>query len=150
MHVSDAVLLGDIERLRSAVEGINDILNALVVSTGANTAPTTSSVSDKPRAQVTVGAGRSARQLPASAERSRRGSARQPTSFERDVSGAIHASPRVERRAYTISDVCEAVRVSRSTVYKLISSGRLRTVKVAGRRLITCEALEALLREGAA
>jgi excisionase family DNA binding protein len=35
--------------------------------------------------------------------------------------------------------------LSRSTLYELIKSGRLRAVKVAGRRLIPREALEALL-----
>jgi excisionase family DNA binding protein len=35
--------------------------------------------------------------------------------------------------------------LSRSTLYELIKSGRLRAVKVAGRRLIPRDALEALL-----
>ena len=35
--------------------------------------------------------------------------------------------------------------LSRSTLYELIKNGRLRAVKVAGRRLIPREALEALL-----
>jgi excisionase family DNA binding protein len=35
--------------------------------------------------------------------------------------------------------------LSRSTLYELIKNGRLRAVKVAGRRLIPRDALEALL-----
>jgi excisionase family DNA binding protein len=53
-------------------------------------------------------------------------------------------------RAYGVRDFCKAFGVSRSTVYNLISDGRLRTVKVAGRRLIPADAAEALLHgEGA-
>ena len=43
-------------------------------------------------------------------------------------------------------DVAQAVSgLSRSTLYELIKNGRLRAVKVAGRRLIPRDALEALL-----
>ena len=49
-------------------------------------------------------------------------------------------------RAYTVQAFCKAFGVSRSTVYVLMRSGRLRTVRVAGRRLIPAEAAEALLK----
>jgi excisionase family DNA binding protein len=42
-----------------------------------------------------------------------------------------------------------AYRLSRSTIYKLIAAGTLRTVKIGGRRLIPRDALEALLNEDA-
>ena len=57
-----------------------------------------------------------------------------------------HLSP----RAYGVRDFCKAFGVSRSTVYNLMADGRLRTVRVAGRRLIPADAAEALLRGEAA
>jgi excisionase family DNA binding protein len=53
-------------------------------------------------------------------------------------------------RAYGVRDFCKAFGVSRSTVYNLMADGRLRTVRVAGRRLIPADAAEALLRGEAA
>ena len=52
------------------------------------------------------------------------------------------------RRAYRVNEYCDAFRVSRATVYQLIKKGKLRTVRVAGRRLISVEEAERLLREG--
>ena len=49
------------------------------------------------------------------------------------------------RRAYQINEATVAYRLSRSTLYKLMSAGTLRSVKVGGRRLIPVEALEALI-----
>jgi excisionase family DNA binding protein len=54
-----------------------------------------------------------------------------------------------EKRAYRINEAVAAYRLSRSTLYKLIAAGTLRTVKIGGRRLIPRDALEALLNEGA-
>ncbi len=54
----------------------------------------------------------------------------------------------VERRAFRVAEFCEAYRVSRATTYKLMKAGKLKTVLIAGRRLIPIEAAEALLREG--
>ena len=48
-------------------------------------------------------------------------------------------------RAYGVRDFCKAFGVSRSTVYNLIADGTLRSVRVAGRRLIPADAAEALL-----
>ena len=48
-------------------------------------------------------------------------------------------------RAYRVLDFCKAFGVSRSTAYNLINDGKLRSVLVAGRRLIPADAAEALL-----
>jgi excisionase family DNA binding protein len=53
------------------------------------------------------------------------------------------------RRAYQVNEAVATYRLSRSTLYKLMSDGTLRSVKVGGRRLIPVEALEALIAEGA-
>ena len=55
----------------------------------------------------------------------------------------------IKRRALRINDAAAAYGVGRSTIYKLMSEGKLATVKVAGRRLVPCDNMEALLREGA-
>jgi excisionase family DNA binding protein len=49
------------------------------------------------------------------------------------------------RRAYQVNEAAAAYRLSRSTLYKLIAAGTLRSAKVGGRRLIPVEAIEALL-----
>jgi excisionase family DNA binding protein len=54
-----------------------------------------------------------------------------------------------EKRAYRVNDFCAAHGVSRSTVYKMMKAGTLRTVLVGGRRLIPKDAAEALLNGGA-
>ena len=52
----------------------------------------------------------------------------------------------IERRALRINDAAAAYGVGRSTIYKLISEGKLASVKVSGRRLIPRESMEALLQ----
>ena len=52
-----------------------------------------------------------------------------------------------ERRALRVNDAAFIYGVSRSSIYKLMSEGKLVTVKLAGRRLIPRDNLEALLRE---
>ena len=54
-----------------------------------------------------------------------------------------------ERRAYRVQDFCKIYGLSRSTVYKMMAAGTLRTVYVGGRRLIPADAAEALLDGGA-
>jgi excisionase family DNA binding protein len=54
-----------------------------------------------------------------------------------------------ERRAYTVREFCAAFRVSHSHVYKLFETGRLRSVRVGGKRLIPVEAAQALMNGGA-
>jgi len=55
--------------------------------------------------------------------------------------------PPDSRLAFRINDAAAAVGLSRSTLYKLIAAKKLRTVKVAGRRLIPSAALHALIAE---
>jgi excisionase family DNA binding protein len=54
-----------------------------------------------------------------------------------------------EKIALRVNEVIAAAGISRSTIYKLMSSGQLRTTKIAGRRLILVEDLNALLQAGA-
>lgn len=49
------------------------------------------------------------------------------------------------RRALHINQFCEGYGVSRSTAYRLIGEGKLKTVKVGNRRLVPVDAAEALL-----
>lgn len=48
-------------------------------------------------------------------------------------------------RALTIDDFVKAYRVSRTSAYKLIGTGKLRSVVVSGRRLIPVDSAEELL-----
>lgn len=50
-----------------------------------------------------------------------------------------------ERRAFRVKDAAAVYGWSRSTLYKLMKEGALRTVKVGGRRLIPRDELEALI-----
>jgi len=43
---------------------------------------------------------------------------------------------------YTVGEAAEALRLSRSVIYELIRSGRLRTVKQGRRRLVPVHALD--------
>jgi excisionase family DNA binding protein len=54
-----------------------------------------------------------------------------------------------EKLALRVNDASAAAGISRSTIYKLMSAGELRTTKVGGRRLILREDLEGLLQRGA-
>lgn len=46
----------------------------------------------------------------------------------------------------TIPEVCAMLRVSRWSVYQLINSRRLKTVKIGRRRLVALSAVHAMLR----
>jgi excisionase family DNA binding protein len=50
-------------------------------------------------------------------------------------------------RALGINDACRLYGLGRTTLYALIGTGRLRSAKICGRRLIPVEALEGLLAE---
>lgn len=52
----------------------------------------------------------------------------------------------ISPRVLTVNEFSDAYRIGRTTTYKLINDGTLRTVLVRGRRLIPVEAAEALLR----
>jgi excisionase family DNA binding protein len=53
------------------------------------------------------------------------------------------------RLVYSIQEATHACGLSRATIYRLIASGQLKTVKVGGRRLVRPEAIEELLNAGA-
>lgn len=55
------------------------------------------------------------------------------------------AQDRTPRLAYSIKDAATALGLSRSTLYKLISTGELRTLRIAGRRLIQAADIDAML-----
>jgi predicted DNA-binding transcriptional regulator AlpA len=50
-----------------------------------------------------------------------------------------------DRRCYSLAEVAGLTGFAISTLYKLMASGRLKTKKVAGRRIVTVEAVEELL-----
>jgi len=54
-----------------------------------------------------------------------------------------------ERIALRIRDASIVSGLSRSTLYELLKAGKLRAVKIGGRRLILRDSLEALLLGGA-
>jgi excisionase family DNA binding protein len=51
--------------------------------------------------------------------------------------------------AYRVNDAAKVAGLSRSSLYELIGEGKLRSVLVAGRRLIPADALRDLLRVAA-
>ena len=51
-----------------------------------------------------------------------------------------------ERKTFTLGEVAALTGLSVGTLYNLMSTGRLRTIQIAGRRLVAREALDALLR----
>jgi len=55
------------------------------------------------------------------------------------------STPPADCRAYRVNEAASVYRVSRSTLYKLLNEGALPTVKIAGRRLIPRDAMEALI-----
>ena len=57
--------------------------------------------------------------------------------------------PTQERITLRVNEAQAVSGLSRSTIYELLKAGKLRTVKVGGRRLILRESLQALLQTGA-
>jgi excisionase family DNA binding protein len=55
-----------------------------------------------------------------------------------------------ERLALRVNDAALMAGLGRSSIYKLIDNGRLRSTKVGGRRLILRESLQQLLQAGVA
>jgi excisionase family DNA binding protein len=53
-----------------------------------------------------------------------------------------------EKRAFYIEEATKIYGWSRSTIYRLMKEGTLRTVKIGGRRQIPRDAAEALIAEG--
>ena len=54
----------------------------------------------------------------------------------------------IQRLAMSMREAEVASGLSRATLYRLVSSGRLVSLKIGARRLITVEALEGLLSGG--
>jgi excisionase family DNA binding protein len=57
--------------------------------------------------------------------------------------------PEDKKCARRVNDFCSAYGISRSTLYVLIKSGRIRTIKIGRRRLIPEDEGERIMREGA-
>lgn len=53
--------------------------------------------------------------------------------------------PTPEKQAYTVREFCSAFGLSHTTTYELIKAGKLHSVKVAGRRLISRQSALKLL-----
>ena len=56
----------------------------------------------------------------------------------------------LNRRAYRVNEVTQALGLGRTTVYKLINRGDLRRIKVGATTLIAADSVEALLQRDAA
>ena len=54
-----------------------------------------------------------------------------------------------ERRALSICEAANSCGLSRATLYRLIADGKLSTLKIGARRLVTVAAIDALLSGGA-
>jgi len=52
------------------------------------------------------------------------------------------------RRGLTVKQFGQASGLSHATIYRLIAAGKIKTVKVLGRRIIPDTTLDALLEEG--
>jgi excisionase family DNA binding protein len=57
----------------------------------------------------------------------------------------IPTIPLSERRAFTIGEIAALTRLSIASVYKQINTGHLVSIKLAGRRLVRAEDLDAFL-----
>ena len=58
--------------------------------------------------------------------------------------------PELEKLAYQINEAVRVSGLSRTTLYELMKAGRLKTVLVAGRRLVPAESLKTLLNQDGA
>jgi excisionase family DNA binding protein len=57
----------------------------------------------------------------------------------------IPTIPLSEQRAFTIGETAALVRLSIATLYNEMRRGRLQTIKIGGRRLVTRQALDDFL-----
>jgi len=60
-----------------------------------------------------------------------------------------NSAAQVEPLTYSVEAFCKAVGVGATTTYKLIKEGKLKTVKIAGRRLIPATEARRLIQEAA-
>lgn len=56
--------------------------------------------------------------------------------------GSTAPKHNVPATLYNVREAAQALRLSRSVLYELISSGRLRSIKQGGRRLVSVRALD--------
>lgn len=59
---------------------------------------------------------------------------------------APQASP-MPTRALRVRDAARAYSLSKTRIYEMIAAGRLKSLKVGGRRLVTVDSLESLLAD---
>ncbi len=57
-------------------------------------------------------------------------------------------SSAIEPLGYRVNEAAKALGISRAFLYQLFASGKLRSVKVAGRRIVPADAIRALLAGG--
>ena len=57
---------------------------------------------------------------------------------------------KTERLAYSVAEFCHMSGIGRTFFYKLVASGRIKTVKPGGRRLVPAEAVREFLSSGEA
>jgi excisionase family DNA binding protein len=53
------------------------------------------------------------------------------------------------RIGYRVNDFCAVTGIGRTSLYELIRDGKIKTVRIAGRRIIPASEAERLLKEGA-
>ena len=51
----------------------------------------------------------------------------------------------VDKAAYSVTDVINATSLGRTTIYKLLKEGRLRSVLIGNRRLISADSIRELI-----
>ena len=56
---------------------------------------------------------------------------------------------RSDKRALTVRETIARYSISRTSLYKIIKQGKLKTVKIAGRRLVPVDEIEGLISGGA-
>ena len=66
---------------------------------------------------------------------------------EQKVAHEDNPASKLEKLAYEINEAARVSGLSRTTLYELMKAGRLKTVLVAGRRLVPAENLKALLNQ---
>jgi len=54
----------------------------------------------------------------------------------------------IERRALSVPETARTCGLSRATLYRLIASGKISTLKIGARRLVPISAIDALLSNG--
>jgi len=55
----------------------------------------------------------------------------------------------MNRKAYKVNEVAEALGLSRTTIYKLINLGELKRIKLGASTLISADSVDALLARNA-